>query len=234
LQNQFVLDYKGLHKKCFYTSSPVREGQNMKKFTTTTTGYKIFKPLSFGDYERMDKKQARESCELFIKQIPLRLSELNRVITQSTTDVVLDFSPESFFALGNWLDQSIVLRPLTSAELLKAQKELPSWLYKELPTTVKTKESRSLCFDVGIYFGEIFRRKYAMLRWDFVQKPKNDGNLNRPVIISFDNKHHLNPIVVISNAAGKVWNDISAEDAWVRLFNIWTKYFLGEESLETS
>jgi hypothetical protein len=207
---------------------------NMKRFTIKTTDYKIFQPSSLGDYDRMDKKQARESFELFIRQIPLRLSELNRVITRSETiDFVLDYSPESLVPLGNWLDQSIMLRPVTSTELLSAQKELPAWLHKEILTTVKTKESRSLCFDVGIYFGEIFRRKHAMLRWDFVQKPKNDAFLNQPVIISFDNKYCLNPIVVVNNIASKVHEGKSAEESWVKIFNIWNKHFLGAENLST-
>jgi hypothetical protein len=187
--------------------------------------YQLFIHPSFLTVREMSKEQAKEYFQWFLTQIPLRLYELRQVLDNTgKSKLALDFSSESFMKLSKWIDQYAQSRPLTIEELEEGKKTIPSWLHKDIPPTIKNELTRSLCADIGIYFGEIFRRKYPFLRWDFVQKPKSDIDYHQPVVVTFNNKIELNPISVINNIVGKKVDKRGANKQ-PNIFDVWDEYF---------
>lgn len=166
---------------------------------------KYYKLIEFpikGPFKEMTESEARESFIWFIHIIPERIEILKTFLKETGYNPrKLDFSPKSLDYLGEWLAKHVTTRKLTREETEKIENGLSEHLkpHIEIPKEDLSEETLSLCYDIGMYFGEVFRKHIKGVEWDFVRKPKNDLFYHQPVLVG--GKIPLNPVWIVQTAA---------------------------------
>src|SRR3989344_6410030 len=135
----------------------------------------------------LTEREAKLFNEWFIKTIPDRLETLKKYIESEDkkTASQLDFSSASLVPLGQWFEKKISIREMTKKEIEKEKKSLYKFPDVEPHKWAFTEETHSLFFDVGIYFGEVFVRKFKSIHWSYVTKPKSYIYRNWPILLGF-------------------------------------------------
>jgi len=143
---------------------------------------KEYKPvmLPFSpDFAELPKSKQKEFFKWFMDIIPERLEMLANFVqsTEGYADWIPDFSPDSLIKLGEWYYNAVETREKTEEEIAN----VPEWIGAE-PWTLNYK-TRSIAFDVGIYFGNVILRNVSGIKWKIWDKGKKSVDYGKPVLI---------------------------------------------------
>lgn len=181
----------------------------------------MISPFEYYDFDNFSKKEAGEYFKWHIEQIKNRLSYLQKYIVCEGKDIVLDYTKESLIPLWSWHESKITCVIKTEKELNQEQNVTPQWLHDFISNERLTYETIGRCVDVAIYFAEtIIKNSYGHLEWGYFTQPKNKVDVNRPVVLGFVNKIHLNPIMVVYNCTLRSSQNKDSE----RLYNIYSEW----------
>lgn len=153
-----------------------------------------------------------------------RLTCLEEVVrsTHGFENWNLDFTSDSLKVLGKWFRDNLEKTKLSEEEYKLKRSKTPDYIeIDDWDLSIKT---RSLIVDIGIYFGEIFIKKYKNLKWrQYFSKIKKDVNNGHMVIPNFG-KLELNPILVVLSIGWGFARKTKEADSLHDLFEIWEKY----------
>src|SRR6266571_6022325 len=161
----------------------------------TIRGYAINERFLSKPFETMTPREAKLSFVEFLQTKGERLEILLATINAESPPVAgtLDFTPESLVPLGRWLSNHVHVRKLTIEELRVEREQfgqtrvvqkhpaLKEYFHRLMSDWKLTEETLSLCWDIGIYFGEVFTKRYDTVQWTYFTSPKT-VDVNRPVL----------------------------------------------------
>ena len=186
-------------------------------------GYTPFSPPFPQRYGEWKTQQAREYFEWFKAEIPARLSALSNAVAAHPPVHSLDLSEACLPALGRWLDSSLTTQLLSEAEKAELKSKFrPEYLFFMEPWKF-TRESDSLCIDVGIYLAEVLRSQHPNLKWDFVRRAKTSVDYHQTVLVGFTARMSMNPVRIAHVIAVKSVKGTSAELELPDTLSVWSK-----------
>ena len=190
--------------------------------TPSELAYRPFDPPERLDFDGWTRKEARAYFDWFVGQIPERLYELRRVVAAADADCELDGSPDSLACLGEPFLGWVTTRPRTPDEKAEAYADLPEHPQGavEVEDWELTEETLSLCVDVGIYFGEVFRAAHPQIEWQLWTR-KSVGH-HRPVLVGAQGNVPLDPINIATNIAFGTARGRGRPGRLRELFDVWS------------
>lgn len=128
----------------------------------------ILKPDEFDIRNQlMPRKMARKYFDWYISIIPTRMSILAKRV--KSLDILLDFSRKSLEKLDEFYFSN-----LSYGQLVRQD-----------GTRFISAETITMCFDLGIYWGECFVRNFEAIHWELNTGMKQEVDYHRPVIGGF-------------------------------------------------
>lgn len=166
--------------------------------------YKIIKLPISKKINDLTEKEAKKFNEWFIKIIPDRLKILNDYVKEDDKKLAskLDLSPESLVPLGKWFANKISTRKRTKEEMEYEKSTLYKFPNVEPEDWTFTEETFSLFFDMGMYLGSVFTKKFKSVKWFYVTKPKSYIDRNWSLLAGF--KLEWCPIRAVNGFASKL------------------------------
>ncbi len=187
-------------------------------------GYNLFAPPMPFCYYELTRKQAKDYFDWFLAHIPSRLEQLRTALDWTGGKAIpLDYTLTSLAGLGEWFQRQVEIRARTHAEQEEEQSRMPAWFHEYITEWTLTDQTISLCYDIGIYFGEMMRHRHPEVHWDMLYKPKNHADVNQPIIVPFPDQVPLNPLQIAVVIAYKVVDDKKAEVELPKTFQVWER-----------
>ena len=159
----------------------------------------------FGNW---DKKDVKAFGKWFMAEKDNRMQMLFDEVHRDPdfVDWQPDFSPESLKMLSYWFERHIQAESMPEDEY---QKLIAKYIVMaEYKNNWLTKKSKSLIFDVSIYFGEVLLKELGDREWEqYIYVSKNNyeyGYMSIPVIPAPKHKWTVTPWRNISVLASKV------------------------------
>lgn len=165
--------------------------------------------------ETFSSKELKKYAATFFEKKSERLAELiNRVSADlDINPSELDFSENSLEIIENWFVSQVEFVKLTKKEYEQKRNSIPSYI--QIEDVKFSSNTFSLIFDVGIYFGETFIRKYPFLKWEqYFKKTVDYGHM---VIIV--GKLPMNPFRLLSVVCWKILHK-NKDISFTELFRI--------------
>ena len=171
----------------------------------------------------MTSKQSKENFEWFMSKIPERMNYFrNRCAEDLCISVeCLDYSSSSLNSVWKWFIKTARIEKTPERDLAQmkdAAKVLgPSYVNREQFSVA----TQFILRDIGIYLGQTYVLNYQPLCWTFYTKPKNDINVNQPVIAGFmlnGSNAYFNPIHMAKIQAAKIFNHKARESDLYEIF----------------
>lgn len=186
--------------------------------------YKIIDdlPIDF-DFHNKTKDELKLYFEWFFKHKEARLEELFSLIklAEGYENWNADYSKGSFYTLGEWLEENVTIEKLTKEEYDKKRTLTPAYI--EIEDWDLTLKTRSVLFDMGIYFGEVFIKNNQGLKWvQFFTKRKQ--HIDQGHIIIPLKKDNLNPIWVMLVIGFKFAKKTANKNILKETYEMWEKY----------
>jgi len=184
-------------------------------------GYAICSPpAQLADRTPRDWKprEARDYFDWFVEVVPKRCTELKEVAADIANE--LDYSPQSLRSLGHWFSSAITARKKSGEEVNRELAGL-SERAREMGVDDWTVsgESFSLCVDVGIYLGEVFKKQHSHLDWSLCTRPKSDVSYNQPVLEG--GRMKLDPINLVVVLAYGIARGNRGPDDLFEIYTVW-------------
>ena len=178
--------------------------------------YEIIQPPFTLNFRTMSKRELEGYYEWFKQMIPERICMLEKTVRESESSWTADRSPKSLSALGQWFVGEVETRPRTSEEMEELRSKLPDSI--DISSVELTNRTFSLAMDIGMYLGEVFRKKVCGAEWTL--HLKKNVNFGQPVLTGF--KVPLNPVRVALTGAyraarGSRWGNhlLSVYKGWL-------------------
>ncbi len=193
--------------------------------------YKLIEFPIKRSFKEMSEKEAEKFLKWFVKSIPGRIEIFKKTAQNTGYDPrKLNFSPESLKYLGEWFAKRITSRKLTKNEIEKIESGIPGHLkpHVDIPKVDLSKETLSLCYDIGMYLGETFRKNVKGLKWDFIKKPKNDIDYHKPVLVG--GKIPVNPIHLVKVFATGLLDKTYSSHRLREVYDSNIEYYFTKES----
>ncbi|HYD34966.1 MAG TPA: hypothetical protein VD999_02770 [Vitreimonas sp.] len=171
------------------------------------------------------KEEGKEFYKWFLDVKEERLKTLEGVVksTEGYEKWEADFTPQSLDILGKWFKQVAEKRARTPEEIeIERSKLRPPFLDLKINDWTLSSKTVSLCFDIGVYFGEVFVRNFSELKWNLLQKNKFIGN-NEPMIEGFG-KVYFSPTHMMKIQAYKILEKRDDAANFTKLYNTWIKH----------
>lgn len=188
--------------------------------------YRLVDINRFIHFASSSDEEAKTFFAWFVHNIPYRIQCLEKAINTSKQapdgGIKLDKSVESLATLSNWFSK-VVRKQKPSDEFVKAYKEQMG-IYAQNLNWILSSRTLSLCFDIGIYFGEVFISNNPTLRWHLLESKKNIDH-HHPVILGFGNNlGHCNPYQLTYVFALKIAQKRHEEAGLLKLYKFWIQY----------
>ena len=191
----------------------------MYKLITTP----VFASRSFIDFT---KNEAEAYLSWFLQNRLQRLIILENYVQKDFPFWKLDYNVTSFVELFNWFGTVISYRQMTEIEKSEMTHQLNS---SELlasvipiPEQTFTDQTISICFDLGILFGELLIKQNNLLNWKYKVSSKKYIYYAQPIITREGIKVDFNPRAIMEITAGKVLDEIANKNEFENLFKIWS------------
>ncbi|VAW74548.1 hypothetical protein MNBD_GAMMA12-236 [hydrothermal vent metagenome] len=164
--------------------------------------YVVFDPKVNRPLHELPRKEAHDAYDWFLKNVPVRLQELTKVVKKYGID--LDFSEKSLLDLHAWF-----------YDVAKEE----HFLGNKAPSP----ELFSICNDIGIYIADILFRVLPNVKWDLFIADDRGLSYQRPVLIGFNVKnkdYHVDLDYLICQYAFRILNAGKKEnDLFLTLYN---------------
>ena len=143
-----------------------------------------------------------------------------------------DYTKNSLIKLYQWFECKVMYRKMIDHEKKEIEKQIsktPSFVgFIEIPETTFTDETVSICFDIGIYFGDVFVNNLAGIKW--IQKINSTNYIDyaQPIIATKVSKVPINTRRVAENMARIIIDKEEKRKSFLELFEKWILEFSNE------
>lgn len=177
----------------------------------------------------MTPKQSKENFDWFMSKIPERMRYFrNRCAEDLCTSAEnLDYSSNSLKSVWKWFIGTAKIEKTPKRDLEQMEEAAKifgsSYVNKEQFTVA----TQFILRDIGMYLGQAYVLNYKPLYWTFYTKPKNDINVNQPVIAGFTvngNNTYFNPIHMAKIQAANIFNHTAQDSDLYKIFVKWATY----------
>jgi hypothetical protein len=184
-------------------------------------GYKIVTiPTNFiKPFQDFNKEEAKAYLEWFLN----KKEERKVILSETVKDYfILDYSINSLKGVYYFVKDNVNYKIRSVEEVNRVTEEI-KMKGVVVPQKDLDEKTISICFDMGVYFGEVLIRNNNNLKWDYCISPKNNVNYGQP-IVKGNNKMELNPRRVFENIGYSLidYKPIS-ENRIIELYHIWLK-----------
>ena len=160
------------------------------------------------DIYAFSKEEAQEFYSWFIRIKTERLSILASEVQKIYPKWELDFTRNSLIKLYEWFKKKVAYRKMTSQESEQFKTQLaktPLFVgVLNIPESTFTDETVSICFDIGIYLGEVLIENCVGIKWTQKINSKNYIDYAQPIITTKVSKVPFNPRRVTESMAGSI------------------------------
>ncbi len=171
------------------------------------------------------KKDAENYLNWFLEIKETRIDILRENIKAVYPNWTADFSLKSFENLNEWLKSIITFRNKTQEEQRLEQLQLSETpLLKDvIESSVYTlsEDTTSICFDVGLYFGESLKKINIGIEWTYKLDPPNYVHYAQPILTKKKSKVDLNPRHIMEITAYKILEGNANDNEIIRLYEVW-------------
>ncbi|MCB9252952.1 MAG: hypothetical protein H6605_10825 [Flavobacteriales bacterium] len=125
-----------------------------------------------------------------------------------------------------FLVNSTNANPLSENEIALKKSKIASHLrpYVEFDKYLLDKKTVSICYDIGIYLGDLIISLDSKVKWKLETDIK-DIDYGQPVLTKNGCKLTINPFIVAKNTASKIYKKTYHEGQIISFFNAWKKGF---------
>jgi len=179
-----------------------------------------------GDYiNKFDKGTAIKYFQWYMSIKNERIIVLEKAIksTHEFSQWNANLSVESLGRLQMWFERNVEKKPATENEKRKFMAQFSGvWEIVMNPLEwVLTKQTESLCHDIGIYFAEVLMKHNNNLHWGQDLTHKRSPNFNYPQLLGGKN-FEFNPYKIAHVSALKALD--GEKNDWLKLFNFWDSW----------
>ncbi|WNM07527.1 hypothetical protein RI056_10435 [Komagataeibacter nataicola] len=163
----------------------------------------------------------KEYRNWFISNIENRIRVLNNTLKTSDFPIKidLDYSYESVKMLSEWLAKHVESVKLNEEEKEKIKNSQPFPI--AIPESVISSVTKSLAFDVGIYLGEVLRKKNPWVIWKQVSTGKRNYFYGQMVLVGLG-KVDICPMHIVEVfCVGVKEGEYTDGKRLLSLFNMW-------------
>lgn len=192
--------------------------------------YDILIPQLGKSIFQLNSKEAAEYFEWFMARVPERVAYVSKVCAAELgiPEEKMDCSPESLLLLWKWFRRRAKTEPVIPEDTRKSGKKFPDnvWNNKRQLTL----ETEYILRDIGMYFGETFRKNVPGIYWTYYTKPRRDFFVNHPLLNGFVDRTFdkpfaacFEPIHMAHVQAAKLLDKTSKDTDLLRIYNIWAE-----------
>lgn len=151
--------------------------------------YEILIPPISKPFDQLSKKEAQQFFDWYTAAMNDRIAYLKRA-----SGLELDYSPDSLIPLWKWFLKNAEIEITPEARLQELERQLRSanspFVKEVLADHAKqlSLETEYMLQDIARYFGEVYVKNYPFIQWGFYSAPKNELNVNQPVLMGFPNR----------------------------------------------
>jgi hypothetical protein len=190
----------------------------------TTSEYQVIQLPISGPLRRATPSELDKLFDWFEHVLPLRISALAGVVRADKrySSWSPDCSVASLDSLGSWMVGNVEVQNRSKQDVEEIRRGAPAWFQEvEVPTTQLTGRTFSLCFDTGVYLGEVLRTHNPTLHWVVLKRNKREADYGQPVITGFKRSVVCNPIrLVVTLAYGVAEGQLNGSRL-IELYETW-------------
>lgn len=147
-------------------------------------------------FESLNKVDIYAYLNWYLSIKDSRITEVYKKIFGSE---IVVFSESRLIDLANYLIKNIHLEKISESDLKKKKDKLDKWVsdIHRAPQYKFIEPTKSLIFDLGLYFGELIQHEVVGLEWDTVTSKKNIM-YGHPVLVKKGISEKLSPQWIIN------------------------------------
>ena len=191
--------------------------------------YDILIPKLGKNIFQLNEEEAAAYFEWYMERVPERVAYVSEVCAKELHIPVerLDCSPESLLLIWKWFRRRAKTEPaIHDKEDRNSKFPADIWNNKRQLTL----ETEYIIRDIGMYFGETFRKNVPGIYWTFYTEPRRDFFVNHPLLKgfvdrSFGEPFHpcIEPIHYTHAQAAKILSKRSTDADLLNIYNIWAE-----------
>ena len=188
--------------------------------------YDILIPKLEKNIFQLNEEETAAYFDWFMEQVPQRVFYVSQVCAKELGIPVekMDCSPESLILLWKWFRRRAKTERVPGAVKKERETGVPQ-VRRQL-----TLETEYILRDVGMYFGEVFRRNHPGIYWSYYTKPKQDFFVNHPLLKGFVDRSFdkpfdacVEPIHYAGVQASKLLNGKSRDEDLYQIYCFWAE-----------
>ena len=190
--------------------------------------YDILIPKLDKNIFQLNEKETADYFAWFMERVPERVAYVSKVCAKELRipEEKMDLSPESLVLLWKWFRKRAKTEPAVYSEQDKAGMKFPANIWNDEKQL--TLETEYILRDIGMYFGETFRKNYPHIYWTYYTKPRRDFFVNHPLLKGFVDmttgtpfEAVFEPIHMAGVQASKILKKASQDTDLLRIYKIW-------------
>ncbi len=189
-------------------------------------------PFANKDIYSFSKEEAKEYYKWFTNVKNERLQILESEVQRMYPKWKLDYTRNSLITLYEWFEKKVMYRNINDEEKEEIKNQIsqtPLFVgVIEVPKITFTEETVSICFDIGIYFGDVFVKNQTGIKW--IQKINSTSYIDyaQPLISTKFSKIPINTRRVAENMARSILEKKEKRKSFLELFDKWILEFSDE------
>ena len=184
------------------------------------------------DYYHMSAETAKKYFQWFQAIIPERMQYLQQRFCRDSGvhSDVFDYSANSLIPLWEWFCGIAVVVPTPDDELEIMRQKATVFGKSYINYTKFSVGTKYVMRDIGIYLGQCFVKQYEPLSWTYFTKPKNNINVNQPIITGFwvtgkyEGAANYNPLSAVRGRAANIFEHKQNANDLYETFVKWERY----------
>lgn len=193
--------------------------------------YSLLKVPSFAvkDFFSFTKEEAKQYFKWFLQVKDERMQILRSHVQQEYPEWKSDYTRDSLIILYEWFRDQVRYRPMTEDEKEQVRQQINATPLLanvvSIPETTFTEETVSICFDIGVYWGDSLILNVPEVKW--IQKTTSPNYIDyaQPLVAKHTSKVPINPRRVAESLAQRILDRDTIEITLVELFDKWVVKF---------
>jgi hypothetical protein len=175
------------------------------------------------DIYSFSKAEAKEYYKWFVGIKNHRLQILEATVQEIYPNWKLDYERNSLIILYEWFGKRVSYRNMTDKEKIQVKEQIsktPLFVdVIDIPETTFSDETVSICFDIGIYFGETLINNIPGAEWIQKINSANFIDYAQPLIATKISKVPVNPRRSMEGIARRILDSDTSEIPFVEFFD---------------
>ena len=171
------------------------------------------------------KEEAKTYFQWFLSIRDERISILESHVNQSYNTWKANYTKESLIDLYQWFSKAISYRARTIHEKKEVENQIlqtPEYInIIPIPESIFTEATVSICFDIGVYFGETLIYNISSVKWLQKLSSTNYIDYAQPLIGKKESKVPINPRRIAESLAQRILD----KEASITLEMLYDKWF---------